>query len=110
MNKQKIERRHDNRYKADILAACLQNPTANLTSPILIIPVKRLPNTKEVNASSQDDEHVEYLMRAAPNVKASGIELLREPRAIDQGADEGHSTLGIVVREAGLFVELLGRE
>ena len=103
----KIEQRHYNHYKADVLNTCLQNPT---TSSILIIPVKRLQNTKEVNASSQDNEHVEYLMRAAPNVKASGIELLREPRAIDQGADEGHSTLDIVVREARLFVELLGRE
>ena len=49
-------------------------------------------------------------MRAPPNIKSSWIELLRESRAIDQGADEDHSPLNIVVREARLFVELLGRE
>ena len=49
-------------------------------------------------------------MRAPPNIKASWIELLREPRAIDKGADEDDSTLGVVVREARLFVELLERE
>ena len=106
----KTRRRHDNHYKADILITCLQYPTTNLTSPVLIIPVKRLQNTNRVNASSQNNKHVEYLMRAPPNVKASWIELLRDPRDIDQGADEGDPTLSIVVREARLFVELLERE
>ena len=49
-------------------------------------------------------------MRASPDIEASWIELLREPRAVDQGADEDNPTLGIVVREARLFVELLERE
>lgn len=49
-------------------------------------------------------------MRAPPDIKASWKELLREPRAINKGADEEDPSLGIVVREAGLFVELLERE
>ena len=49
-------------------------------------------------------------MRASPDIKTSWIELLRESRAIEKGADEEDSTLGIVVWEARLFVELLGRE
>ena len=49
-------------------------------------------------------------MRAAPNVKTSRTKHLRESRAVDEGADEDESTLGVVVRKAGLFVELLERE
>ena len=109
--KMKTRRRHDNHYKAHILDHLPTiPPTTNLTSPILIIPVKRLQNPKRVNASSQNNKHVEYLMRAPPDIKASWIELLRDPRDIDQGADEGDPTLSIVIREAGLFVELLERE
>lgn len=59
---------------------------------------------------SQNDKHVEYLMRAPPDVKASGVEPFRKPDAIDEGTDEDHATLGVVVRKTGLFVELIGRE
>ena len=63
-----------------------------------------------MNTRSQNNKHVEYLMRAPPDIEASWIELLGESGAVDQGADEDDSALGIVVWEAGLFVELLERE
>ena len=53
---------------------------------------------------------MENLMRAPPDIKASGIELLRDSRAVNKGADEEDSSLCVVVWEAGLFVELLERE
>ena len=53
---------------------------------------------------------MEDLMRAPPDIKPSRINLLRDPRAVNKGADEEDSSLGVVVREAGLFVELLERE
>ena len=49
-------------------------------------------------------------MRAPPDIKPSWIEPFREPRAIDQGAEENKSTLSIVVGKTGFFVELFKRE
>lgn len=46
-------------------------------------------------------------MGAAPDIKASRIELFREPRTVDEDADEDYAALDIVVGEAGLLVELL---
>ena len=63
-----------------------------------------------MDTCSQNNEHVEYLVRAAPNIKASWIELFWKSRAVDEGADEDDAALRIIVGETGLFVELLKRE
>ena len=78
--------------------------------PILVIPFQRTQNAKQVDARSQNDKHVEYLVGVAPDIKASWIQLFREPRTVDEGADEDYSALRVVVGEAGLLVELRERE
>lgn len=77
---------------------------------MLVIPFQRVQNTKQVNAGGHHNKHVENLMRAAPYIKVSRMKLLREPRAVDEGANKNQSTLGIVVGKAGLLVELLKQE
>lgn len=63
-----------------------------------------------MDARSQNDKHVEYLVGAAPDIEASRIELFREPRTADEGADEDYAAHDIVVGEAGLLIVLLERE
>lgn len=89
---------------------CLQQPTASHTPPILVVPFKRIQNTEEVNRRSQNNKHVEYLMRVPPNIKFSWVESFWKSRAIDKGAEENDCTLSIVVGKTRLFVELLKRE
>ena len=88
----------------------LQQPITSPTPLILVIPFKCIQNTEQVNRRSQNDKHVEYLMRAPPNIKLSWIELFWKSHAINKGAEENQSTLRIVIGETRLFVELLKRE
>ena len=85
----------------------LQHPIIGPTPPILMIPFKCIQNAEQVNRRSQNNKHVEYLMRTPPNIKLSWVGLFRKSRAIYKGAEENYSTLRVVVGETRLFVELL---
>ena len=63
-----------------------------------------------MDTRSQHDQHMEDLVRAAPDIEASRMELFRKARAVDERADEDQSALDIVVGQAGLLVELRVRE
>jgi len=59
-----------------------------------------------MSESSENDKNVEELVRASPDIKSTGAELLRESRSVDEGAGQDQAALNVVVWEAGLFVEL----
>ncbi len=85
--------------------------TYNSPTPlILVIPCECAQNTKQVNGRSQNNKHMEYLMRATPNIELTRIESFRKSRAIYEGTEEDYPALRVVVGESRLLVELLERE
>ena len=92
------------------LSTYLQQPLTSLTSPVHVVEIEGIQDTKQMDTCGQNGKHMEYLVRTAPDIKATWTKLFREPRAIHKGADEDQSTLGIVIGEASLLVEVLGRE